>query len=182
MKRLTPAERDALARQWRYLCLSLAKKRAYTTGLDIDELIGAAHVAFVRALNGFDPTKGWQFSTYAGTAIRHALTQYVTAQRRECRTPPGTVISTATTREDDWSDMLPGKESDPLARLEMEEERGILAGQLARLPPREAAVVRWRLKGETFREIAGRLGVCRARVRELYLTAVERMRGKVAVC
>lgn len=48
-------------------------KQYLGTGLELEELIGAGNLGLVRAVKGFRPEKGFQFSTYAAKCIRTAI-------------------------------------------------------------------------------------------------------------
>lgn len=48
-----------------------------------DELIGAAYEAALRAVEGFDPTRGTQLSTYVVVAIQHAIVDEMNAVIRQ---------------------------------------------------------------------------------------------------
>lgn len=50
---------------------------------DADDLIGQACLTMIRAVERFDTSRGFRFSSYATRAIRSELTRYVTRQRRQ---------------------------------------------------------------------------------------------------
>lgn len=52
-------------------------KRAYASRVDYEALYSAGCVGLVKAYNGFDPSKGFQFSTYAVTAIYCEIQVYL---------------------------------------------------------------------------------------------------------
>lgn len=52
-------------------------KRAYASRVDYEDLYSTGCVGLVKAYNGFDPSKGFQFSTYAVTAIYYEIQSYL---------------------------------------------------------------------------------------------------------
>lgn len=48
-----------------------------------EEMVQEGYIAFLGAINGFDPLKGSKFQTYAGVCIRNAVLDYI---RAECET------------------------------------------------------------------------------------------------
>lgn len=89
---LSHKEETDLARRWRdhqdpaaaekivnchlrYVIAIAMKYRGY--GAQIDDLIAEGNMGLLRALDRFDPERGFRFSTYAGWWIRAALNDYV---------------------------------------------------------------------------------------------------------
>jgi RNA polymerase sigma factor (sigma-70 family) len=54
-----------------------------TTGLDIEELIGEAGLAYTKAMRSFNPDKGTKFTTYAYWVISNELKTYIGRKRSE---------------------------------------------------------------------------------------------------
>jgi RNA polymerase sigma factor (sigma-70 family) len=54
----------------------------HSTGVEYDELVGEAAVAYAEAEKDYDPTRGAQFTTWATTKIRNALIDYCKKERR----------------------------------------------------------------------------------------------------
>lgn len=56
-------------------------------GLDPDDAFQEAMLAMNRALDTFEPSRGYQFSTYAMSRMKYALLSFIRAGRTEGRTP-----------------------------------------------------------------------------------------------
>lgn len=67
---------DRIIRAHLRLAIRMAS-RFFGYGLPIEDLVSEANVALVRALETFDPDKGFRFSTYSMWWIRAALFEYV---------------------------------------------------------------------------------------------------------
>jgi RNA polymerase sigma factor for flagellar operon FliA len=57
-----------------------AAREAIRHGVDLDDLVGAGTVGLIQAIEGFDPDRGFAFSTYAMPRIRGAILDEVRGQ------------------------------------------------------------------------------------------------------
>jgi RNA polymerase sigma factor (sigma-70 family) len=156
------------------LVVSIAK-RHLAPGQDLFELISDGNMSLMRAVDKFDYTRGFKFSTYASWAVMKNFARSIPEQRRH-----GERYQTGREEMLDLVGSLAPDdgESDHLAVV-----RGTVDRMLAALDTRERAIIRQRYglddqgQPQTLEQIGRRLGVSKERIRQLEARALTKLRG-----
>jgi RNA polymerase sigma factor (sigma-70 family) len=134
--------------------------------LPFEEALQAGRIGLWRAILGFDPSRGFAFSTYAWPSIKHHIWRAVKAYGRF---------------QGDQTHFQQCEAPDPAAVWETEAIREALQAMIGRLPPRLEYVVvaRYGLNGHApffYRQIGAALGLTGERARQLHTEALVRLR------
>lgn len=156
------------------LVVSIAK-RHLAHGQDLFEVISDGNVSLMRAVDKFDYTRGFKFSTYASWAVMKNYARSIPEQRRlgeRYQTGWEELLDTVGTTTGDEG------ENDQQAAM-----RGTLDRMLATLDARERCILRQRYglddrgQPQTLEQIGRRLGVSKERIRQLEARAMTKLRG-----
>lgn len=155
------------------LVVGIAKRHISATN-DLFELISDGNISLMRAVDKFDYTRGFKFSTYATWAIMKNFARSVPEQRHHHE------------RYQTGRDELLGVASSSAEEPEGGEfllVREVVERMLATLEPRERDILRQRFglddRGEvrTLEQIGRRFGVSKERVRQLEARAMGKLRS-----
>lgn len=156
------------------LVVSIAKRHV-SRGQDLFELVSDGNVSLMRAVERFDYTRGFKFSTYASWAIMKNYARSVPEQRRH-----GERYQTG------WDEMLEAVGSaqpDDLDNEQLDVLRGTVDRMLSSLDARERSILRQRYglddrgQPQTLEQIGRRFGVSKERIRQLESRAMTKLRG-----
>ncbi len=159
------------------LVVSVAKRHV-RAGVDFWELVSDGNMSLMRAVDRFDYTRGFKFSTYATWALvrNYARARAERAQRRD---------RYQTGRDELLADLArvgPGEPEDDSRRA----LRRKLDEMFATLDEREAAILRRRFgldargQCETLDQIGREMGISKERVRQIAARAMNRLRDTFA--
>lgn len=162
---------DQLMRQHEGLVRAVVRRQVLGD-LPFDEALQAGRIGLWHAILGYDPRRGWAFSTYAWPAIMRYVWRAVKVQRREPGSAP-VVGAAGAAPADPAARALTVAVTQALERL--------VEGLPARL--RYVVVMRYGLADAPpalYREIGAALGLSDERARQLHQEALARLRQPAA--
>ncbi|MFT5527449.1 MAG: RNA polymerase primary sigma factor [Pirellulaceae bacterium] len=167
--------RNALLAVFAKLAVALATRIAGTK-YDFDEFISEANWTLFLAMNKFDTSRGFRFSTYATHAIRRNLFRYIQNKQTQCNRAVGV----------DSPESFPDTTSHRHDERQCDSSYSMLNHLVSQLEERERSIVvaRFGLQKDqeprTLRGIAGEFGISRERVRQLEQRALKRLKSLAA--
>jgi len=160
------------------LIVSLARKLSDSLEL-MSDLIGEGMIPMIRSVELFDIGLGNRFSTYATWAVRNQMLRILKRMRASQESSLGENAPSLENLPDTRS---PGESDETVPR-----QRVAAIGRLLTLlsdRERVAVVARFGLdghpRGQSFSEIAALMGLSKERVRQVVLTALEKLREQMS--
>lgn len=157
------------------LVVSIAKRHAKPT-VDFFEIVSDGNISLMRAVEKFDYSRGFKFSTYASWAIIKNYARSVPeADHYHDRYQTG---------RDTYLESVPAATFDELEDDQQAALRGILEKMLDSLDERDREILRQRFgidrssEPQTLEQIGRHLGVSKERVRQLEARAMEKLRSE----
>lgn len=149
-------------------------RRQVLGDLPFTEALQAGRIGLWRAILGFDPARGYAFSTYAWPAIQRRVWRAVKADTRSQETAPPAALRPLLTA---GSRNVPAAPADPERVWTRAQVQHVLYALVQRLPSRLRYVIvaRYGLNGHRplrYREIGAALGLCGERARQLHTEAL----------
>lgn len=153
--------------------------------MEFDDLLQEAFIGLWHSCQRFEPQRGNKFSTYGYRCIRGFVLCAINQARFGTRNVANTASKLDITRlrqvmaepgEEDPMHHLAIDDRDVLEGVATKEATEIVKSCIAELPEREQHVLRERaMEGKRLRHVAEDLGVCNERVRQIQLSATERL-------
>lgn len=156
---------------------NMLKRISFRNPITLEELESVGHEALIKAVSGFDATKGFAFSTYASAAIHQDIRKYLRRHgARGFYLPVQPVKEKQTASPCVVTDVDFGR-----VAVEYSKEDVDAVDILEVLDDRERTVIYRRFwQGERLREIGRVIGLTKERVRQIQEIALNKMRRAVA--
>lgn len=144
----------------------------------LEDLVSEAHLPLIRAVELFDFSRGYRFSTYATWAVRNHFVRSIAEQRKQ--------QTRYTTIESYVFDQAARKSSPSEdSEAQLDRRRQVIEKYLRQLPEREQSVLCARFgigesEPQTLSQIGREMGISKERVRQLSLRALERLQTLAA--
>jgi RNA polymerase primary sigma factor/RNA polymerase sigma factor len=159
------------------LVVAIVKKRG-TQAEEFHERISDGNISLMKAIEKFDYTRGFKFSTYASWAIkRNSAGSYVRQMKQADRFRTG---------HDEVLDSVPGYRANPTAEEAAQERHEAVVGKILDcLDQRERGIIERRFglgnskEPQTLKEIGEDLRVSKERVRQIETRAIEKLRQAI---
>ncbi len=164
---MTPAQRDAFIIRNIPLVKSIARSIKRPQGMDIEDLVQEGCIGLIHAVDRFDPTLGYAFSTYAHPWIYRAILSAIDDHARAQGEP---------------LDREPVASDDPATDAAILVDAGAIIAKLPQLPEREhvAVVLRYGLDGGepvTLDALGRAFGITRQSAHALLRRALKKLRS-----
>jgi RNA polymerase sigma factor (sigma-70 family) len=149
--------------------------------VDVKDIKQEASIALCRAADTYDPSRNVPFRAYAHRCITNRLDSLYRAGQKQAHeeTTLDTAFFLDDVNDETFKDQIPAIEVDAAREAHRNEVRHALAEGMNRLTPNQRDILEARSRGESFREIADRLGVTKQAVKSAAERALAQMKSSV---
>lgn len=191
-RRKTPQDVHKMVESHLRLVIAITRKYAKGPHFHLaEDLYQQGVIGLMRAVEKFDPDRGFRFATYAVDWIRQSILRHIEIFGRTIRVPSWrhhkggrqTLQPDAAPLTDDIARCCGTSGDDTEARVDQRLSRDRIERLLAPLPARLQVILRLRFGVETgvaltLSEVAAQVGVCRAMVWKLEVRALRLLRAE----